>query len=94
MYMRVTRGRWPNLATVDDEANKMIAELVAAVKRQPGNQSYVTGVDRASGRTVAVSTWDTEEHAQWSPAALGDVLPRLQARGLQIDPPEILEVIG
>ena len=29
------------------------------------------GVDRAGGRTVAVSTWDTEEHAQLAPDALG-----------------------
>ena len=92
MYMRVTRSRFD--PSKIDEINKVTPELVAAVRGHPGCQSYVIGADRAGGRTVAVSTWDTEEHAQLSPDALGDVMPRLQALGLQMDPSEIFEVVS
>jgi hypothetical protein len=44
------------------------------------------------GQLVAVSTWDTEEHARWPRQALGDFVPRLQALGVQLDPPEFFEV--
>lgn len=93
MYMRVTRGRWADPATIDGEAGRQVLQdLVAAVKRLPGNQSYVTGVGRATGRTIAVSTWDTEEHARFSLDAVGDVPSRLQALGLQLEPSEFFEV--
>ena len=92
MHMRVTRSRFDPSRI--DESNKVTPELVAAVRRQPGCQSYVIGVDRASGRTVAMSTWDTEEHAQLAPDALGDVMPTLQALGLQMDPTETFEVVS
>ncbi len=92
MYMRVTRGRWPDPATVDGEAGRCCKILVAAVKRLPGNQCHVTGVDRGSGRTVAVSTWDSDEHARFTLDAVGDVPSRLQALGLQLEPSEFFEV--
>jgi hypothetical protein len=50
-------------------------------------------VDRASGRAIIVSTWDTEEHARWSPGdVLGDIVAKLQALNVQTDAPEIYEV--
>jgi len=58
-----------------------------------GCQSYAGAVDRASGRLRAVSTWDTEEHARFSRDALGQsAVSRLQAAGVQLDPPEFYEV--
>jgi hypothetical protein len=91
MYLRVTRGRI-DPARIDELARGVAPDLTAAIKWLPGNQSYVTGVDRTSGRLVAVSTWDTEGHARWPRQALGDFVPRLQALGVQLDPPEFFEV--
>jgi quinol monooxygenase YgiN len=91
MYMRVIRARI-DPARIDQTVSQVGQEVAAAASRLPGCQSYVGGVDRANGRTIAVSTWDTEEHARFSPDALGDIPSRLQALGLQIDPPEIFEV--
>jgi hypothetical protein len=91
MYMRVTRGR-VDPARLNEVASQVAQDLVAAIKQQPGNQSFIGGADRASGRTLTVSTWDTEEHARWSPDALGDIPSRLQALGVQVDPPEIFVV--
>jgi len=91
MYIRVTRGR------VDpsryDELRNGVPDIVATMSRLPGCQSYLTGGDRASGQTIAVATWDTEEHARFSRDAVPDVISRLEALGAQLDPPEIYEVI-
>jgi hypothetical protein len=47
----------------------------------------------ATGQAITVSTWDTEDHARWSAAeAPGDLPSRLQALGVQVDPPQIFEV--
>jgi quinol monooxygenase YgiN len=93
MYMRVTRGR------VDpsgyDDLMGLAPDIRASVSRQPGCQSYTQGGDRASGKTIALSTWDTEEHARMDRnTALADVLPRVQATGVQLDPPDIYEVVS
>jgi hypothetical protein len=53
----------------------------------------VTGGDRTSGRTVAIGSWDTEEHARWSRDPIGDLVSRLQALGAQLDLPEFFEAI-
>jgi hypothetical protein len=92
MYMRVVRGRF-DPAKIDQVAGQLAQELAAAVKRMPGNQSFIGGRDRATGQAITVSTWDTEEHARYSPDALGDVMSRLRTLGLQGDPPEIFEVV-
>jgi quinol monooxygenase YgiN len=91
MYMRVTRARL-DPTKVDETVRQVGQDVAAAIRRLPGCQSYVGGADRATGRTINVSTWDTEEHARWSSDALGDIPSRLQALGAQIDPPEIFEV--
>ena len=91
MYMRVVRGRI-DLAKIDEAVSQVGPDLAAAVKRQPGCQSFMAGGDRATGQTITVSTWDTEEHARYSMDALGDVASRIQALGVQADPPEIFEV--
>ena len=91
MYMRVTRSRL-DPARVDEVVSQVGQDVAAAIRRLPGCQSFVGGVDRASGQAISVSTWDTEEHARWPADALGDVPSRLQALGAQVDPPEIFEV--
>jgi hypothetical protein len=45
------------------------------------------GRDRPTGRAIAVSTWDTEEHARWIPDDLGDIGSRLQMVGIQVAHP-------
>jgi hypothetical protein len=47
--------------------------------------------DHTSGKIIAVSTWDTEEHARFSRDALGDVQRRVLAAGVELDPAELYE---
>ena len=88
MYMRVTRGSWDDDS---EEASQLLEELFSLVRGLPGNQSYTGGQDRASGRTIAISIWDTEEHAK-SLSSTSDFVSRLQALGMRIEPSEFFEV--
>ena len=90
MYMRVVRGR-TDPARLDELTGQVGQDVGAAIRRLPGFQSHLGGVDRASGRTVAISTWDTEEHARWPRESAGDLLARFQALGIQLEPPEFFE---
>jgi hypothetical protein len=90
VYLRITRIRFDPARY--DEVIATAADVVAAIRPQPGFQAYYNGIDRAGGQGAAVSLWDAEEHARLDRAALGDVIPRLLALGVQMDPPEVYEV--
>ena len=90
MVLRITRGRFDPARY--DEFLAVAQEVPAAVSRMPGFQSYQLGVDRAAGTAVAVTVFDTREHAQFPREGLGDVLARLQALGAQLEPPEIYDI--
>jgi len=92
MYIRITRGRLD--PTKYDQMVNMAEDVKAAVMAVPGCQSYLGGGDRAAGTTIVVSTWDTEEHARFSrDVGLATMMPRLQALGIQNDPPEVYEFL-
>lgn len=92
MYIRVTRGHLD--PTRYDDLVGMIQDIITAITALPGCQNVQNGGDRTSGNTIALTTWDTEEHARLSrDTALAAIMPRLQAIGLQLDPPEIYESI-
>ena len=90
MYIRVTRGR-VDPARLDQVVNQLVGDVQASASRRPGYQGFMSGVDRASGRTITVTTWDTEEHARWPRESAGDLLARFQALGIQLEPPEFFE---
>ena len=89
MHMRVGRSR-VDPARIDEDST-LTQDIIAAFRQLPGFQSLTFGVDRATGRSVNVSTYDTEEHARWTPTR-SDLNARIQAVGLQMEPPEIFEV--
>jgi hypothetical protein len=92
MYLRITRGSFdPASSAVDDVLTQ---ETRDAVARLPGHDHTHQGIDRAGGRIVIVTTWDTEEHARFSRDQLGDLIGRVQAAGVTLEPPEIYEVAG
>ena len=93
MYLRTTRGRFDPARY--DELVPLMREVNAGVQALPGCQGIQSGLDRSGGRLVAVSTWDTAEHANFSRDAgsLGEVVRRTQAIGVQLEPPEIYEIV-
>ena len=89
MWMHVGRHRMDPARL--DEDSTLLEDVTEAYRQLPGFQSYMLGVDRATGQFVAVSTFDTEEHAHWKPTR-EDLNARIQALGIQSDPPEYYEV--
>jgi len=92
MHMRVTRARSDPKRF--DESVRVMLQAAEAVRQLPGNDSTWVVGDRATGEAVVISTWDTEDHARWSPDALGEWGGKLQAVGVQFDPPQIFEGLG
>jgi hypothetical protein len=89
MYIRITRGRLDPAKY--DEWEHVDQDVAAVVRTLPGCQNFIGAGDRESGRTVAITTWDTADHARVSRDALGDVLTRLLATGVHLEAPEIYE---
>jgi len=90
MYLRLTRGHIdPSKA---DAAQQAVTAITAAVKALPGCQGVQTGVDRETGRTIAVSTFDTREHASFSRERIAEPFKGLLALGYIPQDPEIYEV--
>jgi hypothetical protein len=52
----------------------------------------VADIDRASGRVLTVSTWDTEANARADRLGGTELASRMQALGVHLDPPEFFEV--
>lgn len=75
-----------------DEDSTLVQDITEALRQLPGFQGLINGVDRTTGQFVTVSTWDTEEHARCSLLTRTDLIARLQAVGVQGDPPEFFEV--
>ena len=94
MYLRITRGRFDPARY--EVLLPLSQQIRAAVQALPGCQSMHSGIDRNGGRLVAVSTWDTAEHANFSretASGLGELVRRTEAIGVQLEPPEIYEIV-
>jgi heme-degrading monooxygenase HmoA len=100
MYVRISRARCD--PSQCDAVVAVAEQTNPALRRLPGFQSSYWGVDRANGELVAVSTWDTRDHAGFSREALiaaaesADAGPaaerRIEQAGFQMDPPQIFEM--
>ena len=91
MYMRVRHVRHDPAKL--DEGIALSLEVHAALRQRPGFQSGMIALDRTTGEAFAVSTWDTEEHAGF-PGGAVDLAGRDEAAGLQVDPPQVFEIIA
>ncbi len=91
MYIRITTVTI-DLAKEQEVLELIDGQMVPALQRLPGFQRYIGGLDRATGRAVAVSLWDDMEHAQSLRAALGSLGGRFEALGVHYDPPQVFEI--
>lgn len=66
--------------------------MEAAYRQLPGFRTYTGGVDRRTGRVVAISGWDGADEADFPRERFGMVLTRVLDVGLQLEPPEVYEV--
>ena len=89
MYLRVTRGRVD--PTKSEQAISLVPAINAAIQQLPGCRGVQTGVDRATGNSIAISTFETLDQAQFSRDRLGEAIAPLLALGWQGDDAEIYE---
>jgi hypothetical protein len=92
MYLRLTRGRFDPARY--DAVMPLVPAITTALRALPGVQDVRVGVDRATGRTLSLTSFDTVEHAQFSRDRLGSVLQPLQALGWEVEAPEIYEAMA
>jgi hypothetical protein len=90
MYLRITRAVFD--PAIYDQIAAVSREVPAAMGRLPGLQHLHQGFDRTTGTAAVVSVWDSEAHARFQRDALGEVIDRLGALGVQMVPPEIYEL--
>lgn len=96
MYIRITT------ATIDipvDTAKEQAVmrvideQLIPRLRQLPGFVSYTGGQDRATGRSLSITTWDDMEHAQGLRAAIGGLIAQFEALGVRFEPAQIYEVV-
>ena len=96
MYLRISRARCD--PSQCDVVLAAAGEVNPALRQLPGFQSSSWAVDRATGALLAMSTWDTREHAGFAREALASgaapaaAAQRMQDAGVQMEPPEIYEL--
>jgi heme-degrading monooxygenase HmoA len=76
MYIRVTQGT-NDPSRVDDVLALVRDAGLPAMRQQPGFRNAYVGVDRATGRGLVVSIWDTQEQANFTNSP--DFVARLRA---------------
>jgi hypothetical protein len=92
MYVRVTTGNFD--PAKEQELQQLTDEKYIPLTRQlPGFHSYLSGIDRAAGRFVSITVWDSLDHAQAFPAAITHLLGEFTAASLRPEPTQVFEVI-
>ena len=90
MYVRISRGHFDGaqLSTVEAMLRAAEADLIPAIRRLPGVQSYYAGIDGPSGSMVNVSVWDTLEAAQQMATLkeMADLRVHFEAAGIRFEP--------
>ncbi len=91
MILRCTRSQFDPAKA--DEVAAIGGELKAIFGKLPGIQHSHTALDRATGKAITITIFDTREHAQFGRETLGDIVARLQAAGVTIEPAELYETV-
>ncbi len=93
MFLRCSRAQFDPAKA--DEVAALGSELKAGLGKLPGIQHAHVALDRAAGRAITITLFDTREHAQFSreAEAVGDIVARMHAAGVKIEAAEIYETV-
>jgi hypothetical protein len=90
-YIRVVQATYDPARA--EEVTRLQGAFTSAIQRLPGLLQFYGGVDRSAGKTIAITIFDTQEHASFGPERLGDVGSCLREAGMQIESPAIYEAV-
>lgn len=91
MFLRCTRSQFDPAKA--DEVAALGSELKVIFGKLPGIQHSHTALDRATGKAITITLFDTREHAQFGREALGDIISRFHAAGVKIEAAEYYETV-
>jgi hypothetical protein len=92
MVLRITRGRIDPARSA--EAQRIMDEQVLPAMRQlPGFQGHQGGINRGTGQSVSITTWDTEEQAMALRDKIAAKAEALFALGLVIESSDTYELV-
>ncbi len=92
MYVRVTPFVL-DLAREQEVTRFSEEQLLPAIRQLPGFRRYTAAVDRAAGRGVSLTEWDSQEHAQALRTAVGGMLQEMAELGIQLETAQVYEVL-
>lgn len=91
MYIRITTGSFD--PAKEQELQQLTDEKYIPLAQQlPGFHSYLSGLDRAAGRFVSLTVWDTLEHAEAFPTAVVALVLEFVAASLRPEPTQVFAV--
>lgn len=91
MYIRITPFSFDPVR-VEAAATISRESVVPMIRALPGFHSYYGGLNRASGRGVSVTTWESEEQATNLREMMREGVAALQASGIVFEAADIYEV--
>lgn len=91
MYVCITTGTFD--PAKEQELEQLTEEKYIPLAQQlHGFHSYLSGLDRAAGRFVSLTVWDTLEQAEAFPAAVSDLIPEFVAASLRPESTQVFAV--
>jgi len=66
--------------------------LIPAIRQLPGFRRYTGAADRAAGRGVTLTEWDSQEQAQALGTAVGGLVQEMAKLGVQVETAQVYEV--
>jgi len=67
--------------------------LIPLLRQLPGFVSYSYGLDPATRRGISITAWESRDTAEGFRTAMGGMVQRFQAVGLEIDPSQVYELV-
>ena len=89
MFIRVTRRHF-DIANIEAVVRVVWDEIIPGARRMPGFKGFRLGVERESGRFVAITAFETREQTE----AMNTQRPAAEAAGFDYGPPDVYELVA
>lgn len=95
MYARVTPSHLADPSKREEALRLIDEQIVPALRQMPGFRGYLALGDQATGRSLAITLWETQEQAETFRASEGvrELLAEAEAMGFTFETPQTYEVI-